>query len=265
MSLPSNPLDENVLPAPVAAPIPRDPPWNLLDVAMMMVVALAAMLLFGTAIGVGLSIAGIPVPQAMSPLLIKVVLGAQFLAYVVVLLFMYHLVTRYYRRGFSEAVRLRWPAGGAWIRYLLLGVGIAVLVQLASLVLPVPKSLPIDRYFQDRTSAYLMSLFGIAIAPLVEELFYRGFLYPALARHVGMVASVTLTAAAFALMHGSQLALAWAPLLILFFVGLAFTIARVLTGSVVPAIFLHVGYNASIFALIFFATDGFTNMNKLLQ
>jgi membrane protease YdiL (CAAX protease family) len=66
-------------------------------------------------------------------------------------------------------------------------------------------------------------------------------------------------------MHSSQLAHAWAPLLILFIVGLVLTLTRVVTGSVVPGFLIHVGYNASIFAVLYLSTDGFRHLDKLLQ
>ena len=51
-----------------------------------------------------------------------------------------------------------------------------------SRLLPIPKSLPMDRFFQDRQGAYLMMIFGVAVAPLAEEMLFRGFLYPVLDR-----------------------------------------------------------------------------------
>ena len=39
-----------------------------------------------------------------------------------------------------------------------------------------------DKFFQNRQGAYLMMIFGVAIAPLAEEMLFRGFLYPVLDR-----------------------------------------------------------------------------------
>jgi len=60
----------------------------------------------------------------------------------------------------------------------LLAVGLGELSRL----LPIPKSLPMDQFFQNRQGAYLMMIFGVAIAPLAEEMLFRGFLYPVLDR-----------------------------------------------------------------------------------
>jgi membrane protease YdiL (CAAX protease family) len=162
-------------------------------------------------------------------------------------------------------VRWQWPQEHRWLAYLLGGMALAVVVQLVSVLLPIPKTLPIDRYFQNRSAAYIMSLFGVSMAPLVEELFFRGFLYPVLARRLGIAVGVVLTAFGFALVHASQLASAWAPLLILFLVGLVFTVVRVVTRNVAPGFLMHVGYNFMLFAMLYIATDHFRHMERMLQ
>lgn len=269
MSSPPNTLPDPVQPldSPAAetAPPPRDPVWNLWDVLMIVVVALGGMLLFGTLIGLGLRFAGIPIPQEMSPLMLRVELGTQGLAYLVVLLFMYFLVTGEYGRGFVEAVHCAAPPPGVWLFYVAGGVALSFLVGLIGHIVPSPPHLPIDKYFQDRTSAWLLTVFGVTLAPLVEELFYRGFAYPALARRVGMTAGTVITSAAFALMHSVQLAHAWGPLFILFLVGLALTVVRIVSRSVVPGVLVHMAYNATLFTMLYIASDGYRHLEKVLQ
>jgi membrane protease YdiL (CAAX protease family) len=259
-SLPEAPPPLGMQPAAPA----RDPVWTGWDVLMILVVAILGIFIFGTLISVALMITGHDVPKA-SPVLLRVVLLAQFLSYLVVLMFMYRLVVRHYHGRFADAVHWRWPREHRWLAYLLGGMALAVVVQLASALLPIPKTLPIDKYFQTRDAAYIMSLFGISMAPLVEELFFRGFLFPVLARRLGVALGVVLTAFGFAVVHASQLASAWAPLLVLFIVGLVFTIVRVVTSNVAPGFLMHVGYNLMLFALLFFATDHFRHMERMLQ
>jgi hypothetical protein len=265
LSLSPNPLPEPPAlaeTAPATLP-PREPVWNGWDVMAIVMVAIVGIFLFGTAIGVVLSIKG-GLPAAKSPQATRVILASQFLAYILVLVAMRTIISRQYHRRFAEAVRWRWPERG-WSAYLLGGVFLAVAVQLISTLLPIPKSLPIDIYFQDRASAYIMTFFGVSMAPLVEELFFRGFLYPLLARRLGLAAGVLLTAAGFAMMHASQLASAWAPLLILFVVGLVLTLVRVRTQSVASSFLMHVGYNATLFFVLFVATDRFRHLERLIR
>jgi len=232
---------------------------------MIVAVFLAGWMVFGLAIAVVLRFFGISVPTEMSPRLVQVVLGAQCLAYLGVLAFMHHLVTTQYGRRFNDAVRWMAPPAGVWLYYVAGGVALAFGVGLLGRYLPFPSHLPIDKYFQDRASAWLITVFGVSLAPLVEELFFRGFFYPVVARRLGVTLGAVLTATGFALMHSAQLAHAWGPLLVLFLVGMALTITRILTRSVVPGFMMHIGYNGTLFTLLYVASDGFRHLEKVLQ
>ena len=108
----------------------------------------------------------------------------------------------------------------------------------------------------------MLAFFGVFVAPLVEELFFRGFLYPALARVMGTVASVMLTALAFALIHSPQLAHAWVPLTAILLFSFILTIVRAKTKSVATTVLMHAGYNATLFTLTFIATQGFRHLER---
>ena len=244
------------------APPPRDPVWNGWDVVMIVVVAVLGIAAFLILIGAIFGITRHPV-RAGTAVVLSVV--AEFLSYVVVVLFMHVLVVRHYHRRFAEAVRWHWPREHRWLAYLLGGMALAVALELVSTLLPIPKTLPIDKYFQSRSAAYVLTLFGISMAPLVEELFFRGFLYPVLARRLGIAVGVMLTAFAFAMVHAVQLGFAWAPLLVLFTVGTVFTVVRVVTRNVAPGFLMHVGYNFMLFAMLYIATDHFRHMERMLQ
>src|SRR5262249_56842240 len=121
------------------------------------------------------------------------------------------------------------------------------------------------RFFKTSGEAWALSIFGITLAPLIEELFFRGFLYPVLVRRLGVVVAILITSVAFGLLHAPQLGRAWGPVLVVFLVGLALTITRALTKSVATSVLIHVAYNGTISVLIFAATDGFRHLEKLSQ
>ena len=50
-----------------------------------------------------------------------------------------------------------------------------------------PKTTPFDQFFERPIDAYLTALFAITLGPLMEEIFFRGFLYPVIARRLGAV------------------------------------------------------------------------------
>ncbi|MGH9556564.1 MAG: lysostaphin resistance A-like protein [Terriglobales bacterium] len=264
----------------VTAPAPalvRDPLWSGFDILLILGVGLVG--LISAIIGLGVLVGMVAAVQKRpaDPDLVATGLAAQSLCYLLVVAFMRFLVEYRYRARFWEAVKWQWPQGGAWLGFLVGGVALAIGVQLASAWLPIPKSLPIQELLKEPANAWLLAAFGILVAPFVEEMFFRGFLYPVLARFLlGLLhpalgrqlatgTAVLLTALAFTAIHGPQLAHHWAPLLLLFSVSLVFTVARALTGSVSVSFLMHVGYNTTLFAVLFLATDGFRHMEKALQ
>lgn len=194
------------------------------------------------------------------------VLPAQLAAYLIIVGFMAFIVSLRHNRTLGEAVHWNFPSGSRWLGALAGGAALGLGSQVASSFLGrwIPKSLPIDQYFRDAASAYMLAGFGIFIAPLVEELFFRGFLYPALARWTGSALSIMVTAAAFSLLHQGQLAHAWAPLLVLFIVGVALTVVRAQTNSVATCVLVHMGYNGVLFGMLFSVTDGFRHLDKAI-
>jgi len=187
--------------------------------------------------------------------------AAQLFSYLLVLAFMVAIVKRRPGIKFWQDIRWNWPAN--WSGYLLGGVVLSLGLQGLAHLLPMPKELPIDRFFQTAQEAWVLAIFGVTLAPLMEELFFRGFLYPVLVRRIGVGRAVILTAAAFGLIHAPQLGRAWGPVLVVFLVGLALTLARAVTKSVAPGFLMHVAYNGTISVLIFIGTDGFRHLEKI--
>jgi membrane protease YdiL (CAAX protease family) len=57
--------------------------------------------------------------------------------------------------------------------------------------------LPIQQFFLDRQSIYLMAILAVLVAPIVEETVFRGFLYPVFARTLGISGGIALTGILF--------------------------------------------------------------------
>src|SRR5260370_9020801 len=67
-----------------------------------------------------------------------------------------------------------------------------------------PKTTPFDQFLARPSDAYLTVAFAVTLGPLMEELFFRGFLYPVIARHLGAVWGILFTAVPFGLIHYLQ-------------------------------------------------------------
>lgn len=255
---PSSPV---LLNDPAPGPL-EDPPWTIWDVVRILVMALISIGVFSM-ITMAIAAHGIHARNVLEKMSRdpRLIIPAQSVAYLLVVAYMVAIV-RTGGRPFWMTVKWNFPVRRA-LGYGAVGGALAILVQTASALLPIPKSLPIDQYFNTPAGAYLMAIFGVSLAPLVEELFFRGFLYPVIARKWGMAISVAITALAFALIHESQLAHAWAPLLLLWCVGLVLTGVRARTRSVGAGFCIHVGYNFTLFFLLFLATDHFRHLDKV--
>jgi membrane protease YdiL (CAAX protease family) len=251
---------------PIALPPaePRFPSWSGWDLLAILVFTAVAIFVFSL-IAIFLA-RTFPAYRSMSfadlAMNARVVVGAQAAAYPVVLLFIFLLVRTRSQQSFGNAIEWHWPGIFA-PGFLLGGALLAVVIESLSRYLPIPKSLPMDNYFRDATSAYMMAAFGITLAPLLEELLFRGLLYPLLRRWFGLIAAVVLTAIAFASIHGAQLGYAWAPVLSIFVVGVVFTVVRARMKSVAASFLMHCGYNSALFTLLWLASDHYRHLEKV--
>jgi uncharacterized protein len=245
-------------PAPKAG---ENPVWSGWDVLQIAGLTLATLFLVQLLIVVGARRFAYPhenwVDVAQKPVL---ALLAQLLTYVAVALYMILLVQGKYHSRFWRAIRWNWP-GLAGVS--LVGVGVLMLgFDLLGRFLPMPTSTPFDQFFARPSDAYLTVAFAISLGPLMEELFFRGFLYPVVARRWGVVWGILLTALPFGLIHMSQYGYAWGAVLIVFLVGVVLTAVRAKTKSVASSFLAHVGYNGTLMVLAALQTDGFRHMEK---
>jgi uncharacterized protein len=244
---------------------PSDPAWNGWDVLRLIFITIVA--LFVGVFTALLTARWLVYPHthlgeiARVPL---VVVAGQSLAYLLILAYMYVLVTRERSRpDFLAAIHWNWPSNVAVC--VLAGFVLSLSLQLVAHFLPIPKELPIDSFFRTPTEAWALGILSITLAPLMEELFFRGFLYPVLARSLGLPSAVFLTALGFALLHGAQLMFSWGPVLVIFLVGMVLTMVRAKTDSVAAGVLIHMAYNGTITVAMFAATDGFRHLEKLNQ
>ncbi|MGC2728083.1 MAG: type II CAAX endopeptidase family protein [Candidatus Sulfotelmatobacter sp.] len=187
-------------------------------------------------------------------------LVAQLLTYVAVALYMILLVEGKYHTRFWQGIRWNWP-GIAGVS--LVGLGVVMLsLDFLGRLLPMPKETPFDQFFANPSDAYLTAAFAVSLGPLMEELFFRGFLYPVIARRMGAVWGILLTALPFGLIHFFQYGRSWGAVLNIFLVGVVLTTVRAITKSVASSFLTHVGYNGTLMVLAALQTDGFRHMDK---
>jgi membrane protease YdiL (CAAX protease family) len=129
------------------------------------------------------------------------------------------------------------------LQFLAGGAVLAVVVSFAGGFLNSKQTLPIEELLQARISILLFGVLGVLVAPLVEETLFRGFLYPVLARRLGVTAGIAITGVLFGLMHAAQLGGALGQIALLILVGVILTWVRARTRTVAASFLVHLGYN----------------------
>jgi hypothetical protein len=189
----------------------------------------------------------------------RVILPAQLAAYMLVFGTLWRLFQHHYRIGFFPALSWRWPRRAA--PFLVGGVVLALAAQFSAHYLPAPPELPIDKMMRTSLDAWLMTAFGVFIAPFAEEVLFRGLLFPALTRRAGLPASLVITSVLFGIFHAQQLAGAWIQITCIIVVGAVLTIVRWRSRSLACSTLVHVGYNGALFSALLLQTQGFTNLS----
>ena len=104
------------------------------------------------------------------------------------------------------------------------------------------KNLTAEKYLTQRMSfgVFIGALIAAGVlAPISEEIFFRGFLFNCAKRRLGIVGGIILTSAIFALVHLGPLAI-----MIIFPMGIFLALAYELTGSLWVPIIMHAVNNS---------------------
>lgn len=185
-------------------------------------------------------------------------------------------------RSLARGVHWNIAAAGRWLlRLALLGIATGLVITLAGNFLPMPKAPPILKDLTNSTvGAWMLMAFGVTLAPLTEELAFRGFLLPSLVnvfrwferrgtmsesavRAIGVPIAIVLTSIPFAMVHAQQVSGSWGPLLLIGMVSVILCIIRLVTDSVAAGFVVHACYNLTLFAGLLVQTDGFRHLDKL--
>jgi membrane protease YdiL (CAAX protease family) len=174
------------------------------------------------------------------------ILTLQAFMYVLLLGSLYLVVARY-GEPFWRA--LGWIPGFRPMPVIMGGPLLAIGLSMFGVLLHTPTDVSeIETLITSRTSLMIIILFGVVLAPVIEETLFRGFLFPVLARSLGPALGAIATAIPFAILHGSQNHWAWQPILLIGIAGVLFAVVRHRTGSTAAAALLHAMYNATGFA-----------------
>jgi uncharacterized protein len=223
-----------------------------------------------------------------SPISPKLLVGSEAFTYLVTLTISWFLFPLLWKRTFPDGIHANLDAARRnAIKLIPIGLALSFTVQAISSLATMPKNIPMDDFFRTRSDIWIITLFGTLVAPLFEEVLFRGFLLPAFAiaydwlslprtpaaRDLwnstnkitlpALIFSAIVTSIFFTALHGQQVAYAWPVLILLFCVSLVLTYVRLRLRSVLASTLVHVSYNFTIFLTAFIATDGYRHLDKM--
>jgi CAAX protease family protein len=222
-------------PPPPVGPHPLDAPWGVRDVwlglglLVLCFVGIVAFALFNRSLDLGLLVS----------------LGeAIMIVPVVLLVFVKH------RAGLAALGLRRFPPRMMWVAFgLLFLAGIfnaayGLLLNMAGLQVQASLQQLLDQL----KSPWWFAVGAAVVAPLVEETFFRGFVYGGFRKRYGWVRAAVFSSILFALFHGE-----WTAFLPIFLLGMIFAYLYERSGAIWPGMVLHVTNNSLTLLVVFLA------------
>jgi len=153
------------------------------------------------------------------------------------------IVTRVRKYPFTEV--LGWKSGGVrWWHYVAFMVGFFAIAAIVGSFVPEQDNDLLRILRSSRAAVYVVAFAATFTAPLVEEVIYRGLLYSAFERALGVPAAFVLVTILFAIVHVPQYFPSYATILLLTLLSVMLTFIRVRSGNLLPCIIMHTIFNA---------------------
>ena len=239
-------------PSPSGAAAP--PPWDGADAALGALAAVVAT--FVAVIIVSLALQGDD--EAASGAILQLALtGALNVVFIGIV---WGLAVRRRGASWSDLGMRRWGGGALWAIPAAVVVMLAIVVAYGVVIDALGWQEEIElEIFNDRRIGVLAAASALAIiaAPVVEELFFRGFVMQGLTRHMTPVKAALLSSVLFALAHVRPVT--YAPI---FLIGLVLAFVFLKTRSLPLAMAAHAIYNAIVVAVTL-STDSAAWMGRL--
>jgi membrane protease YdiL (CAAX protease family) len=189
----------------------------------------------------------------------------QTIYYVPLLACVYFLIVVHYQQAFWAG--LKW--GGLSLprvaRCFMGGIILALFTLVALVFMPDKQSFPLEQLFTSRRAAYVVGGFAVLVAPFMEELIFRGVLFAFFENLLGLRFAVVATALLFAGLHVPEYWGAWHHAALILLVGVAFSAARGLTGSLAPSVILHFAYNTTLMTGLFIGSEHFRQIQGVVN
>jgi membrane protease YdiL (CAAX protease family) len=154
------------------------------------------------------------------------------------------LVTRFGKYPFLASLGWGWSGRLRFWGCVGLGVALFAVGTVVAKLLGADQPTPLDEMINSSPGArYLIAGLAVLTAPFVEEFIYRGVLYAALQKLVGVKGAVVLVLALFTLIHVPQYWPNYGVIAAVGILSISLTVIRAYTGRLLPCIVIHFVFN----------------------
>ena len=168
-------------------------------------------------------------------------------AHILTLLGIWIVIKKVWKDRLWANLKLSWPPGLAPWRGIAACFGVSILLLgLGSLLVKYLGGGKTDLDFLIESSfrARIATAFiAVATAPLVEEIIYRGILYPAIQRLLGMGWSILVVTLMFAIVHVPQYKNNIGVIVVITVLSVVLTVVRAWSDRLLPSVVIHVFFN----------------------
>ena len=248
----------------IANPSPDNPPWGILPgigiwiasvLLIMLIPALFLLPYLATQRGAFLGNEELIEFAKTDPTSVFLQIAAILPAHLLTLLLAWLVVTRGRKYGFREM--LGWKSGGfKWWHYAVVLGLFFVLAGITSWYAPQQENDLTRMLKSSRYALYVIAFIATFTAPLVEEVVYRGLLYSAFQRTLGIPAAFFLATFLFALVHVPQYWPSYSTIFLLTVLSLTLTGIRLLSKNLLPCVILHTLFNGIQSAILIIYPEG---------
>lgn len=244
------PLPKEPLQTSIAPYTPNNPPWSSLTAFLMWLFSVA-MIIFVPSIGLIFYLMGTGVkltdPSKVSqvesdPNTIFVNVMLIIPAHIITIVASWLVVTNINKLSFTEMLGWKWGKLGFLQMMGLFFVALVFLGASAYLFTSIfgQQDTALQKILgSSRNTAIAIAIMATFTAPLVEEVVYRGLMYSAFQRRLGVAGAVGLVTLLFALVHVPQYYESIATVLVITLMSLILTLVRVISDNLLPCIVLH--------------------------
>ena len=192
---------------------------------------------------------GPPSPEALTSdkMIVFFTVAGVFPTHLLTLVVIWLAVSHGARRPFWKTIDFRWPASTTPSMVTMMSVLMALFifgVAWGVTYLWGDRKTDLDLMIESSIYTRVVTAFvAVATAPLVEELIYRGLLYQALEKAAGVAVAVVFVSLLFAGVHVFQYRNNVAVIAVITLLSITLTIARAVSGSVIPPFIIHLVFN----------------------